>query len=52
MQVVLYLIEEADAQNRLDRLGYALKRYLAVQKVAICDIFPFFMTINSCAPGF
>ncbi|KAH8116094.1 NMDA receptor-regulated protein 1a [Phellopilus nigrolimitatus] len=33
MQSLLYLTEEADAQNRLGRLGLALKKYLAIQKV-------------------
>ncbi|EJD05554.1 NMDA receptor-regulated protein 1a [Fomitiporia mediterranea MF3/22] len=33
MQSLLYLTEEADAQNRLGRLGPALKKYLTIRKV-------------------
>ncbi|TDL19618.1 N-terminal acetyltransferase A auxiliary subunit [Rickenella mellea] len=33
MQSLLYMLEEASAQNRLNRPGLALKRYLAIQKV-------------------
>lgn len=33
MQSLLYLTEEADSQNRSGRLGLALKKYLAIQKV-------------------
>ncbi|KAI5121997.1 hypothetical protein M0805_001830 [Coniferiporia weirii] len=33
MQSLLYLAEEAEAQNRLGRLGPALKKYTATQKV-------------------
>lgn len=38
MQSMLYLIEEGDCQNRLGRLGPALKKYLAVQKVRPTNI--------------
>ncbi|KAL5514354.1 hypothetical protein ACEPAG_2442 [Sanghuangporus baumii] len=33
MQSLLYLTEEADCQSRLGKLGPALKKYLAIQKV-------------------
>lgn len=34
MQSLLYLTEEADAQNRLGRLGPALKKYLSI--ITVC----------------
>ncbi|KAG7446845.1 N-terminal acetyltransferase A, auxiliary subunit [Guyanagaster necrorhizus] len=33
MQSLLYLIEEADAQNRSGKINLALKKYIAIQKV-------------------
>jgi hypothetical protein len=35
MQSLLYLIEEADAHYRNGKLGLALKKYAAVQKVCV-----------------
>ncbi|KAK0446042.1 NMDA receptor-regulated protein 1-domain-containing protein [Desarmillaria tabescens] len=33
MQSLLYLIEEADAQNRIGKINLALKKYTAIQKI-------------------
>ena len=39
MQSLLYLSEEADTQNRQGKLGPALKKYLAIQKVALLILY-------------
>jgi N-alpha-acetyltransferase 15/16, NatA auxiliary subunit len=35
MQSLLYLIEEGNAQHRNGKLGLALKKYAAIQKVSV-----------------
>ena len=35
MQSMLYLTEAGDGYNRLGKLGLALKKYIAIQKVCV-----------------
>jgi N-alpha-acetyltransferase 15/16, NatA auxiliary subunit len=48
MQSLLFLIEDGDAYNKIGKIGMALKRYMAVQKVRYCFVLLWPASFDHC----